>query len=143
MGYDSAENLPRSKRPLEGVLYMDDVEATNVLLAVGDDTATAPVTTTSDEDEVASIKLDKVGKLALLNVETNGIVDFDRGVGVTDGAAVVSDDEGDALVADRNLSDLEELVRSLLSGDAVDRKPALNVVKQTEVLARLLDRDDI
>ena len=122
---------------------MDDVETTNVLLAVGDDTTTTPVTTTSDEDEVASIKLDKVGELALLNVEANGVVDFDRGVRVADGAAVVRDDEGNALVANRNLADFEELVGSLLSGDAVDREATLDVVKQTEVLARLLDRDDI
>ena len=39
-----AEDLPRGERPLEGVLDVDDVETTNVLLAVGDDTATTPVT---------------------------------------------------------------------------------------------------
>ena len=122
---------------------MDDVETTNVLLAVGNDTATTPVTTTGDEDEVASIKLDKVGELALLNVEANGVVDLDQGVGVTDGAAVVSDDVGDTLVANRDLADLEELVGSLLSGNTVDRETALDVVKETEVLARLLNRDDI
>ena len=122
---------------------MDDVEATDVLLTVSDYTATTPVTTTGDEDEVASIKLDKVGDLALLKVEANGVVDLDEGIGVTDGAAVVGDDVGDALAANGDLADLEELVGSLLRRDAVDGETALDVVKETEVLARLLDRDDI
>ena len=81
--------------------------------------------------------------LALLDVEPDGIVDLDQRVGVTDGAAIVGDNVGNALVADRNLADLEELVGSLLRSDAVDRETALDIVKQTEVLARLLDRDDI
>ena len=55
----------------------------------------------------------------------------------------MSDDVGDTLVANRDLADLEELVGSLLSGNTVDRETALDVVKETEVLARLLNRDDI
>ena len=119
---------------------MNDVEATDVLLTVRDDTATTPVTATGDEGEVASVKLDKVGDLALLNVEANSVVDLDQGVGVTDRAAVVGDDVGNTTVADGHLTDLEELVGSLLGGDTVDGEAALDVVEETEVLARLLDR---
>ena len=122
---------------------MNNVEATDVLLTVRDDTATTPVTATSDEDEVASVKLDKVGDLALLDVKTNSVVDLNRRVGVTNGTAVMSDDVRHALVAESDLADLEELVGSLLRGDAVDGEAALDVVEETEVLARLLDRDDI
>ena len=122
---------------------MNNVEATDVLLTVRDDTATTPVTATGDEGEVASVKLDKVGDLALLNVETNSVVDLDQGVGVTDRAAVVGDDVGNTTVANGHLTDLEELVGSLLRGDAVDGEAALDVVEETEVLARLLDGDDI
>ena len=122
---------------------MNNVEAANVLLTVGDDTATTPVTATGDEGEVASVKLDKVGDLALLDVETDSVVDLDQGVGVTDRAAVVGDDVGNTTVADGHLTDLKELVGSLLRGDAVDGEAALDVVKETEVLARLLDRNDI
>ena len=122
---------------------MDNVEATNVLLTVNDDTATTPVTTTGDENEVASVKLDKVGNLSLLEVETNSVVDLDQRIGVTDGATVMGNNVGDTLVADGDLADLEELVGSLLRGDAVDGEAALDVVEETEVLARLLDRDDI
>ena len=122
---------------------MNDVEATDVLLTVRDDTATTPVTTAGDENEVASIELHKVGDLALLKVETDGVVDLDEGVGVTDGAPVVGDDVGDTLAANGNLAHLEKLVGSLLGGDTVDGETALDVVKETEVLARLLDRNDI
>ncbi len=135
--------VPRGERPLKRVLDVDDVEATNVLLTVRDDTATTPVATTGDEREVASIELDKVGDLALLDVETNSIVDLDQGVGVTDGAAVVGDNVRDTLVAEGDLADLEELVGSLLRRDAVDGETALDVVEETEVLARLLNRNDI
>ena len=122
---------------------MNNVEATDVLLTVRDDTATTPVTATGDEGEVASVKLDKVGDLALLDVETNSVVDLNRRVGVTNGTAVVGDNVGDTLAANGNLADLEELVGSLLRRDAVDGETALDVVKETEVLARLLDRNDI
>lgn len=137
------ENLPGSEGPLQGVLHVDNVEATDVLLAVHDDTRTTPVTATGDEGKVAGVELDEVGDLALLNVEADSVVDLDRGVGVTDGAAVVGGDERNALVADRNLADLQQLIRRLLRCDAVDREAALDVVEETEVLARLLDGDNI
>ena len=89
---------------------MDDVEATDVLLTVRDDTATTPVTATGDEGEVASIKLDEIGDLVLLKVELDSVVDLDGRIGVADGATVVGDDEGNALGADGNLADFEELV---------------------------------
>ena len=122
---------------------MDNVEATNVLLTVYNDTSTTHVTTTSDHDDVAGIELDKVNDLARLNVELDGVVDLDQGVGVTDGAAVVGDNVWDTLGANTSLADLEELVGSLLRSDAVDGEAALDVVQETEVLARLLDGDDI
>ena len=122
---------------------MNDVEATDVLLTVRDDTATTPVTTTGDENEVASVKLDKVGNLSLLEVETNSVVDLDQRIGVTDGATVMGNNVGDTLVADGDLADLEELVGGFLSGDAVDGETTLDIVKKAEMLARLLDRDHV
>jgi hypothetical protein len=82
-----------------------------------------------------------VDDLVLDEVELDRVVDLDGGVGVADGASVVGDDEGDALGAELDLLDLEELVRRLLLRDAVDGEAALDVVEETEVLARLLDRD--
>ena len=136
-------NIPRSEGAVHGVLDVDDVVATNVLLTVDNDTSTAHVTTTSDHNDVASVELDEVGDLVRLELELDSVVDLDQRVGVADCAAVVSDDVWDALSANTGLPDLEELVGSLLGGDAVDGEAALDVVEETEVLAGLLDRNDI
>ena len=122
---------------------MDDIETTNVLLTVHNNTSTTHVTATSDHDDVAGIELDVVDNFVLLKVELDGVVDLDQRIGVTDGATVVGNDMGDTLVADGDLADLEELVGRLLRGDEVDGEAALDVVEETEVLARLLDRDNI
>ena len=136
-------NSPRSECPVKRVLDLYNVEATNVLLAVHDDTSTAHVTTTSDHNDVSGIELHEIRDLALLKVEFDGVVDLDEGIGVTDGAAVVGDDVWDALGTNGDLTDFEEFVGSFLGGDAVDGEVALDVVEETEVLARLLDRNDI
>ena len=122
---------------------MDNVEASNVPLTVHNDTRTTHVTTTSDHDNVTSIELDKVGNLALLEIVFDGVVNLDAGVGVTDSTSIVSDNIGNTLRANSKLLHLAELVSRLLRGDAVDRETALHVVKETEVLARLLEGDNI
>lgn len=122
---------------------VDDVEATEVTLLAGDDTGTTHVATTSDHDGGASVEGDKVKDLLGLDVESDSVVDLDGRVGVSDGAAVVGDDVGDAASAELHLLHLEELVGGLLGGDAVDDEAALGIVEDAEVLARLLDRDDV
>ena len=76
--------LTGSKGVVNGVLDVDDVEATIVTLTVGDDTNTAHVTTTSDHGDGASVELDEVGDLASRKVNLNCVVDLDQGVRVTD-----------------------------------------------------------
>lgn len=125
------------------ILNVDDVESSNVLLPVHNNTSTTHVTTTGDHDDVAGIELDEVGDLSSLELELDGVVDLDEGVGVTDGATVVGDDVGNTTSTEGDLADLEELVGGLLGGDAVDGETALDVVEETEVLAGLLDGDHI
>jgi hypothetical protein len=121
----------------------DDVVAAEVTLTVNDGTDTALVTTTGEHDEVALLELDVVDDLVLDEVELDNVVNLDDGVGVTDGATVVGDDEGDTLSTELDLADLEELVGSLLLGDAVDGEATLDIVEETEVLAGLLDGDNV
>lgn len=125
------------------VLDVDDLETTNVALTVNDKTDTTNVTTASGHGNVASLELDKVDNLVVDKVEADGVVGLDQGVGVADGATVVGDDIGDTLLADQDLLDTAELVLGLLIGDAVDGEATLDVVDQTEVLASLLDADDV
>ena len=122
---------------------MNHVEASIVPLTVRDDTRTPHVTPTSDEDDVARVELDKVRDFVLLKVELDGVVRLDQRVGVADRAPVVSDDVGDALGANSGTEDLAELVARLLGGDAVDRETALDIIQQPQVLAGLVDRDNI
>lgn len=76
--------LTGGKGVVNGVLDVDNVEATVVTLTVGDDTNTAHVTTTSDHGDVASVELDEVGDLAGGEVNLDGVVDLDQGVRVAD-----------------------------------------------------------
>ena len=122
---------------------MHNIESTDVLFTVNDNTRPTHVTTTGDDDNITSVELDEISDLSLLNIKLDGIVDLDEGIGVTDGATVVGDDMGDTLATNSDLADLEELVGRLLRSDAVDRETTLDVVKQTEVLAGLLNRDDV
>lgn len=122
---------------------MHDIETTNVLLSVHNDTSTTHVTSTSDHDDVARIELDELGNLVLLKVEFDGVVNLDERIRVSDGAAVVGDDMGNTLGSKSDLADLKELVGGLLGGDTVNGEASLDVVEETEVLARLFNRDDI
>ena len=79
----------------------------------------------------------------MCEVEPNGVVHFDNGIGVTNCTSVVGDNVGNPPVSESNPLHLEELVNSLLGGDPVDNKAALYIVEQAEVLARLLDGEDI
>jgi hypothetical protein len=88
---------------VNGVLDVDDVEATVVTLTVGDDTNTTHVTTTSGHGDHTGVEADEVLDLAWImyqyklklsshllvqhtggEVDLDGVVDLDGGVGVTD-----------------------------------------------------------
>ena len=122
---------------------MYNIEISNVFLPVYDDTHTSHVTSTGDHDEIACIKFDELGDLVLLKVELDGIVDLDQRIGVTNCATVVSNNMGDTLGTNCDSLDFEELVGCFLWCDAVDRESTLNIVEETEVLARFFDCDDI
>jgi hypothetical protein len=69
---------------VNGVLEVDDAEATVVALTVGDNADTTHVTTTSDHGNGASVELDEVGDLASLKVDLDSVVDLDQGIRVAD-----------------------------------------------------------
>ena len=100
-----------------------------------DDPCPAHVASTRDHDDVSGIEFDEINNLALLKVILDRVVDLDRRVWIADRAAVMGDDVWDALGADGNATDLEELVGSFFWGDAVDCEATLDVVKETEVFA--------
>jgi hypothetical protein len=76
-----------SKRVVNGILDVDNVEASVVTLTVGDDTNTTHVTTTSDHGDHTSVELDEVLDLAGGEVDLDGVVDLDGWVWVADTVA--------------------------------------------------------
>jgi len=122
---------------------MHDIESSNVLLPVHDDTCSAHVTPTSDHDDIARVELDVIGNFALLEIEFDGVVDLDQGVGVADRSAIVCDDMRYTFGTDGYPADLQELVGGFFRRNAVNGVPALDVVQETEVFPRFLDRNDI
>ena len=87
---DDNVGLTSGELVVNGVLQVDNVEASIVTLTVGDDTNTTHVTTTGDHDDDTSVELDEVGDLASGKVNLDSVVDLDGGVGVTDATHFVS-----------------------------------------------------
>ncbi|KAL8413650.1 hypothetical protein RB594_005060 [Gaeumannomyces avenae] len=125
---------------VDGVLEVDNVEAAVVALTVGDDTDTTHVATAGDHGHGASVELDEVGDLASGKIDLDGVVDLDQG---NSRPGIMRNQEWDSAAAQLDTLDLAELVLGLLGLDAVDGEAALGVVDETEVLAGLLDRDDV
>lgn len=122
---------------------MNNVETTQVPLLVNDHTRSTHVTTASNHDDVSGLKLDVVNDFVLNEVELDSVVDLDGRVGVSDGSAIVGNDVGNALGTKLMLSNLKELESGLLGGDSVNGESTLDVVEETEVLARSFDGDNI
>jgi hypothetical protein len=87
--------------------------------------------------------VNEVDDFALLKVKLDGVVDFNGRVRIADSTTVVSDNMGDTLGAESNLANFEELVGGFLLGDAVDSETTLDIVKEAEVLAGLLNGDGV
>lgn len=122
---------------------MNDVETSNMLLTVDDNTCTTHVATTGDHNDVAGIEGHKFEDFALLEVKLYSVVDLDGWIRITDCASVVCDDVWDTPGTKGHLTDLEKLVGSLLGGDAMNSETALHVIQQTKMFAGLFDRDGI
>lgn len=68
------------------------------------------IATVTVKAERTGVELDEVCDLAGVQVDADGVVDLDEGVGVADGAGVVGHQVGDALGADDDLLHLTQLV---------------------------------
>jgi hypothetical protein len=81
---DEHVGLAGSEGVVNGILDVQDVETTVVALTVGDDTDTTHVTTTDGHGDDTGVEADEVNDLAGGNVNLDGVVDLDGGVGVAD-----------------------------------------------------------
>jgi len=126
-----------------GILDVDNVKGSLVLLLVDDGTDTTGVMTTGDHAEGADIELDEITDLSGLKVEHDGIIHSNVRIRVADSAAIVGGDVRDTALAELNALNLAELVGRLLLADAVDNKATLGVVEEAEVLISLGNVNDI
>jgi hypothetical protein len=135
--------VPGSESPVQRILDVDDIETSDVLLPVHNNTSPAHVASTGDHDNVAGIELDEIGDLVLLNVEFHGVISLDERIGIADGTAVVGDNVGDSSTSDSNTANFQEFVGGFLGGDTVNGEATFDIVKDTEVFAGLFDGNDI
>src|SRR5512142_1791339 len=122
---------------------MHNIEGAGMSFTVDNGTDTTQISTSSDHAQVAGIELDVIGDFASGNINLYGIVSLDQGIGVTDGATVMGNNEWYTLGAQLCLADLAQFVGSFFSGDAVNGETTFNIVDQTEVFTGLFDGDDI
>merc|ERR1711862_380892 len=104
---------------------------------------TRPLLAPPDHAEVASVEPDGVLDLASGNVHLDAVVNPDSRVWEANCPAIRGVQEGDILGSSFDLTDTAQLVLGLGCGDAVHDEPALHVVDDAEVLAGLLNLDDI
>jgi len=122
---------------------VDDVFGSGVGLLLVDSADAADVESGGDHGLESDVELDELLDLVLLEVELEGVVDGDVGVGLADGAAVVGDDLGHAVEAGADLLDLEQLVVDFLVGDLVHDLLALGVLEHAELVVGLLDGEHV
>merc|ERR1712166_63407 len=145
MYFTNHENVGKtgSERVTTGILDVSDLVRTGMMFNVLKDTNATHVVTTSGENSCAVIELDNTVNITSFKVELDGVVLLNVGVGETDGTAVVGNNIWDLVLAENLSGDFAELEGSLLGVDGVGLEAALNVVENAEVLASLVDGNNI
>jgi len=128
---------------IDGILNVDNVETSVVAFTVSDDTNTTHVVTTGDHGNGTSVELDVVGDFASGQVNLDGVVDLDERVRVTNSPCIMRNQEWHSTATQLHTLDACQLVFSLLSCDAVDSEATLGVVDKAEVLAGLVDCNNV
>jgi len=126
-----------------GVLDLDDLVGTWMVLNVHEGTNTTDIVSTSDEDGASVLALDDAIDFTGLEVELDGVVLLDLWVGETDGSSVVGNNIGDLVLSEGLSLDLAKLELSLLAFDADWLESSLNVIEDSEVLVGLWDLNNI
>jgi len=128
---------------VRGILDVDDLKGSRVLLPVGDGAYTSQVTASSDHAQVTAVKFDVVCDLASGYVHLDSVVDLDKRVWVAYGASVMGAKIGHSLGSGPHLANLAQLELGFFAANSVDNESSLDVVDETEVLSSLVDGDDI
>jgi len=128
---------------VRGILDVNDLKGSRVLLPVGDGAYTSQVTASSNHAQVTAVEFDVVGYLAGGDVDLDGVVDLDKRVWVADGASVVGAEVRYSLGSSPDLANLAQFELGFFAADSVDNESSLDIVDKTEVLSSLVDGDYI
>jgi len=126
-----------------GILDVNNVEGTRMPFSMHNSSNTTCITTSSDHAQVSGLELDRVHDFVGVDVQPDGVVGLDDGIGVTDGPAVRGVQVGHVLGAHLDGLDTAELVFSLLIGDPMNGITTLDVINQTEVFASFLNLHNV
>jgi len=139
------ENVGNSsgKRVSSSISNMDNIEATDVSISVDNDTDSSDVVTGGDQRKIASFEGNVVNNGTSGDVNLDGIQNLDSGVGESDGTAIVGDNVGDLVGADRSLGDLAELVLGFFLTNVSEDESSLYVIENSVKFTSLLDADDV
>lgn len=121
----------------------DNIERARVSLDVEEGTHTTSVATLGDHSKLSDLELDEVNNLASGNVNLDGVIDLDKRIRVSDGAAIMSDDVRDLLAGKLLTLHLAELELLLLITDAVEDIATLGVEDKAELEVSLRNLDNI
>ena len=92
-----------------GILNVDCLKASLMLLSVLNHSNTPSVPSTSNHDHIPDIELDKVGDFVALQIKLNGVVGLDERVRVTDGSPIIGVQIRDTLLAKLHRADFAQL----------------------------------
>mmetsp|Transcript_10517 Transcript_10517/g.9060 ORF Transcript_10517/g.9060 Transcript_10517/m.9060 type:complete len:279 (+) Transcript_10517:481-1317(+) len=126
-----------------GISNVDNIETTHMSVSGGQNTDSTNIVTLNSVDELSSLEFNEVQDLSALNVDLDGVVDIDIGVGVSDGSTVVGDNVWDFIGADFSSDDLAKLELSFIRLDGSEDESTLDVVQDSEVFTSLSDGDNI
>jgi len=126
-----------------GVFDVGDFVGAWVMFDVLEDANTTDVVTASGKDGSAVVEFDDTFDFTGLKVKFDRVVLLDVWMGEADGSAVVGDNIGNLVLAKDLSLDLAEFECGLFSINAVRLEASLNVEKNAEELASLLDGNDI
>jgi len=125
------------------VLDVNNIERSRMSFPMHNGTDTTGITTSGDHAQISGLEFDGIHDFAGVDVQPDGVVHFDDGVGVTDGAAVRGVQVGHVLWASFDLADTAQLVFGFLIGDPVNGVTSLDIVDEAEIFSSLFNLDDI
>jgi len=127
----------------DGVLQVNDIEASVVFLLVLDDTDATQVASTGDHGRDSGLELHELLDLVGDEAELERVSGLDQGVGVADGSSVVGDEVRDPTHSDGDSPDFQEFELGFFARDSMDSESSFGIVEETEVFVGSFNSNDI